>query len=125
MAIKIISNNELMFNAGKKELEIIRVIQAADRDGKHHCVKFLRHFMHKGHLCMVFESCSMNLREVTKKYGRDDGEVVGLSMEAVRKYVVHALCNKVRTENYSGHKFANYCIHGCIGTHNSFYWHLS
>jgi len=91
VAIKIIRNNELMFNAGKKELEIIRVIQAADKDGKHHCVKFLRHFIHKGHLCMVFEACSMNLREVTKKYGRDDGEVVGLSMEAVRKYAQQML----------------------------------
>lgn len=91
VAIKIIRNNELMYNAGKKELEILRLITASDKDGRHHCVKYLRHFMHKGHLCMVFESCAMNLREVTKKYGRDDGEMVGLSMEAVRKFTQQLL----------------------------------
>lgn len=91
VAIKIIRNNELMYKAGLKELEIIKTINSKDKDGKFHCVKFLRSFEHKGHLCMVFENCSMNLREVTKKYGRDDGEVIGLSMEAVHKYAQQLL----------------------------------
>lgn len=45
-------------------------------------MRLYRHFFHKNHLCMVFESMSMNLREVLKKYGRD----VGLNIAAVRSY---------------------------------------
>ena len=86
VAIKMIRNNDLMHKAGLKEIEILQRIMAADRGGKHNCVRFMHSFEHKNHLCMVFESCSMNLREVTKKFGRSDGEVVGLNMRAVQQY---------------------------------------
>ncbi|KAJ1506486.1 U4/U6 small nuclear ribonucleoprotein prp4 [Coelomomyces lativittatus] len=50
--------------------------------GKKHIVRLLRYFEHRNHLCMVFESMSMNLREVLKKYGNN----VGLTIKAVRLY---------------------------------------
>ncbi|KAF8420638.1 kinase-like domain-containing protein [Tirmania nivea] len=82
VAIKIIRNNETMKKAGQKELEILKKLNAADPEDKKHVVRLERSFEHKGHLCIVFEHLSINLREVLKKFGRD----VGISLKAVRAY---------------------------------------
>lgn len=49
---------------GLKELELLRKLNDADPEDKHHCVRLYRHFFHKQHLCLVFEPLAMNLREV-------------------------------------------------------------
>lgn len=82
VAIKLIRNNETMRKAGMKEIAILNTLNAADADDRKHLVRLLRHFDHKSHLCMVFESLSINLREVLKKFGRD----VGINLKAVRAY---------------------------------------
>ncbi|OJD19440.1 CMGC/DYRK/PRP4 protein kinase [Emergomyces pasteurianus Ep9510] len=82
VAIKIIRNNDTMRKAGMKEIELLEQLLAADPDDKKHIIRFERHFDHKGHLCMVFENLSMNLREVLKKFGRD----VGINLRAIRTY---------------------------------------
>ncbi|KAI9893387.1 MAG: U4/U6 small nuclear ribonucleoprotein prp4 [Vezdaea aestivalis] len=82
VAIKIIRNNETMRKAGAKEIEILRDLAAADPEDKKHLIRLIRSFDHKGHLCMVFENLSANLREVLKKFGRD----VGLNLRAIRAY---------------------------------------
>lgn len=82
VAIKIIRNNDMMHKTGLKELEFLRKLNDADPDDKFHCLRLYRHFFHKNHLCLVFESLSMNLREVLKKYGKD----IGLHIKAVRSY---------------------------------------
>ncbi|KAJ1677361.1 U4/U6 small nuclear ribonucleoprotein prp4, partial [Spiromyces aspiralis] len=82
VAIKIIRNNETMYKAGMKELGILQRLQEADPHGKKHVIQLRGHFKHRGHLCIVFESLSMNLREVIKKYGHE----TGLNMKAVRAY---------------------------------------
>lgn len=71
-----------MYKAGQLEQEILRLLAAEDKDGKRHCVRLIRSFEYRNHLCLVFESMSMNLRELVKKYGRD----VGLNISAVRAY---------------------------------------
>ncbi|KAL8955046.1 MAG: hypothetical protein Q9183_006815 [Haloplaca sp. 2 TL-2023] len=81
-AIKIIRNNESMKKAGLKEVEILQKLANADPEDKKHLVRLERVFEHKGHLCMVFENLSINLREVLKKFGRD----VGINLKAVRVY---------------------------------------
>ena len=91
VAIKIIRNNDLMYKAALKELEIIRKLNAVDKEDSHHCIKLKRHFMHKKHLCMVFPSAAMNLRELTKRYGRDGAEIVGLSLTATKAYAKQLL----------------------------------
>jgi serine/threonine-protein kinase PRP4 len=68
--------------AGLKEIEILQKINLADPEDKKHMIRLERHFEHKGHLCMVFENLSINLREVLKKFGRD----VGINLRAVRAY---------------------------------------
>ncbi|KRY36311.1 Serine/threonine-protein kinase PRP4 -like protein [Trichinella spiralis] len=82
VAVKIIRKNDLMHRMGLKELQILRKLNSTDPDDKYHCLRLYRHFFHKQHLCLVFESLSLNLREVLKKYGRD----VGLHVKAVRSY---------------------------------------
>ena len=82
VAIKIVRNNETMRKAGVKEIDILKDIAANDPDDKKHLIRLQRYFDHKGHLCMVFENLSMNLREVLKKFGRD----VGINIKAIRAY---------------------------------------
>uniref|UniRef100_A0A5K3F3W1 Protein kinase domain-containing protein n=2 Tax=Mesocestoides corti TaxID=53468 RepID=A0A5K3F3W1_MESCO len=82
VAIKIIRNNEVMHKSGLQELEVLKKLNDADPQDRYHCMRLYRHFFHKNHLCMVFESMSMNLREVLKKYGRN----VGLHIAAIRSY---------------------------------------
>ena len=82
VAIKIIRSNDTMRKAALKEIDILGTLKTADPDDKKHVVRLERHFEHKGHLCMVFENLSINLREVLKKFGRD----VGINLRAVRLY---------------------------------------
>ncbi|KFX97306.1 hypothetical protein O988_04935 [Pseudogymnoascus sp. VKM F-3808] len=82
VAVKMIRANETMRKAGMKEIEILQKLMDADADDKKHMIRLERHFEHKGHLCMVFEHLSINLREVLKKFGRD----VGINIRAVRVY---------------------------------------
>ncbi|KAH7098426.1 kinase-like protein [Auriculariales sp. MPI-PUGE-AT-0066] len=82
IAIKIVRAQETMKKAGLKEISILNKIRAADPDDKRHFVRLERTFEHRGHLCLVFESLNMNLREVVKRFGKD----VGLSLSAVRAY---------------------------------------
>ncbi|VDN13633.1 unnamed protein product [Dibothriocephalus latus] len=87
VAIKIIRNNEVMHKSGLQELEVLKKLNDADAADRYHCLRLYRHFFHKNHLCMVFESMSMNLREVLKKYGRD----MGLHVAAIRSYTQQML----------------------------------
>lgn len=41
---------------GLKELEFLRKLNDTDKDDKYHCLRLFRHFQHKNHLCLVFES---------------------------------------------------------------------
>ena len=82
VAIKIVRNNESMKKAGIKEIDILKDLAANDPDDRKHVIRLLRSFDHKGHLCMVFENLSLNLREVLKKFGRD----IGINLKAIRAY---------------------------------------
>ncbi|KAH9842435.1 kinase-like protein [Rhodofomes roseus] len=82
VAIKIVRCQESMFKAGQKEAQILNKLKEADPEDKKHVVRLERTFEHRGHLCLVFESLSMNLRDVVKRFGKD----VGLNIKAVRAY---------------------------------------
>lgn len=64
------------------ELAILKKLVGQDPENKRHCVRFLSNFKYRNHLCLVFESLHMNLREVLKKFGRN----IGLKLTAVRAY---------------------------------------
>lgn len=82
VAIKIVRRQETMYKAGMKEIHTLEQLAVQDPDDKKHIVRLYGHFEHRGHLCMVFESLSLNLREIVKRFGKD----VGLSLQAVRTY---------------------------------------
>ncbi|CAM6102700.1 unnamed protein product [Calypogeia fissa] len=82
VAIKIIRNNETMYKAGQQELVILKKLAGADPENKRHCVRLLSSFEYRSHLCLVFESLHMNLREILKKFGRN----IGINLNAVRAY---------------------------------------
>ncbi|KAJ3777539.1 kinase-like domain-containing protein [Lentinula raphanica] len=82
VAIKIVRCQESMYKAGLKEVQMLHKLKQADPEDKKHIVRIERTFEHRGHLCIVFESLSMNLRDVVKRFGKD----VGLNIRAVRAY---------------------------------------
>lgn len=61
---------------------MLKKLNDADAEDRYHCLRLIRHFYHRSHLCLVFEPLSMNLREVLKKYGKN----VGLSIKAVQLF---------------------------------------
>ncbi|KAJ0680748.1 putative protein kinase CMGC-DYRK-PRP4 family [Helianthus annuus] len=68
--------------AGLEELVILKKLVGADLEDMRYCVWFLSSFKYRNHLCLVFESLHMNLREVLKKFGRN----IGLKLTVVRAY---------------------------------------
>jgi serine/threonine-protein kinase PRP4 len=82
VAVKIACNNETMYKAGTKEMDMLTELNAADREDKRHIIQLLRNFDHKGHMCLVFENLHSDLREVLKKFGRN----VGINLKAIRAY---------------------------------------
>lgn len=73
VAIKIIRNNDMMAKASQKELEVLQLLTKDGGAEKHHIVQLLDNFQHHGHMCLVFETMAMNLREVIKKFGHNRG----------------------------------------------------
>ncbi|KAK4542213.1 hypothetical protein LTR36_007061 [Oleoguttula mirabilis] len=82
VAIKIAANNETMYKAGQREMDFLQILNQNDPEDKKHIIRLLRHFDHKGHMCIVFEALSADLRDVLKKFGRN----VGLNLKAIRSY---------------------------------------
>ncbi|KAL5120701.1 U4/U6 small nuclear ribonucleoprotein prp4 [Pleosporales sp. CAS-2024a] len=82
VAIKMIRRNELMRKASQKEMDFLRKVNEADPQDKKHIVRLLGSFDHKGHLCIVFEHMSKNLRDLLKE--ETNGH--GLTLPAVRIY---------------------------------------
>lgn len=82
VAIKLMRNNDALRKGGYTEINILQKLNEADPDRRKHIIQFERHFDYRGHLCMVFENLSMNLREVVRKFGNK----VGINLAATRKY---------------------------------------
>jgi serine/threonine-protein kinase PRP4 len=82
VAVKIACNNETMYKAGTKEMDMLTLLNAEDPEDKKHVIRLLRNFDHKAHMCLVFENLHCDLREVLKKFGRN----VGINLKAIRAY---------------------------------------
>ena len=52
----MIRSNDVMYKAGQTEMVILRKLSGADPNGKRHCVRMLRSFEYRQHLCLVFEN---------------------------------------------------------------------
>jgi serine/threonine-protein kinase PRP4 len=82
VAVKMIRRNDLMRRASQKEMDFLRKVNEADPQDKRHIIRLLGSFDHKGHLCIVFEHMSKNLRDLLKE--ETNGH--GLTLPAVRIY---------------------------------------
>lgn len=95
VAIKVIRNNESLRKAGLREIDFLRKIADHDKHNRKHCVRMLAQFDWRNHLCIVFEPLYMNLREVLKKFGTEQGKEIGINIEAVQLYTKQ-LCIALR-----------------------------
>nr|ADI46819.1 PRP4f [Volvox carteri f. nagariensis] len=87
VAIKVIRANETMYKAAQTEQAILRKLCSSDPDNRKHCIRLLRVFEFRKHMCLVFEPMDMNLRDLTKKYGRNKG----LNVTAVAMYTAQLM----------------------------------
>ena len=85
VAIKVIRSNDTMYKAGQKEMKILKKLNDSDPQDRRHVVRMLDSFEHRGHLCLVFESLSLNLRDLIKQFGKN----VGINIRGVRLYAIH------------------------------------
>jgi serine/threonine protein kinase len=84
VAVKVIRRDpaDHMYNTGKKEIAFLQELGDKDPESRKHVIRMLTSFEYKNHLCMVFESMHMNLRELLSRYGK----IVGISIVAVKQY---------------------------------------
>ncbi|KAF2016330.1 kinase-like protein [Aaosphaeria arxii CBS 175.79] len=82
VAIKIIRKNDAMRKASSKEMDFLQRLNDADPHDKRHIIRLFGSFDHKGHLCIVFEHMSKNLRDLLK----EETSGHGLSLQAVKTY---------------------------------------
>ncbi|GIL68379.1 hypothetical protein Vafri_21678 [Volvox africanus] len=87
VAIKVIRANETMYKAAQTEQAILKKLCSSDPENRKHCIRLLRAFEFRKHMCLVFEPMDMNLRDLTKKYGRNKG----LNVTAVGMYTAQLL----------------------------------
>lgn len=82
VVIKVVRSKDVMAQAALKEIEVLRLLQGRDPEGKMHVIRLLSHFLYKGHTCLVFEPMAMNLRDLLRRYGRSEG----LNLRAVQVF---------------------------------------
>lgn len=87
VAVKVIKNQPAYFNQAWVEINILRMLHRnnSEEDTKH-IVRFVTHFIFRGHLCLVFEKLSINLYELLKQ-----GNYVGLNLETLRSFLIQLL----------------------------------
>lgn len=89
VAVKIMRGNDAIEASGLREESILQKLTSCSQSESElrSIVTLKDSFYHKNHLCLVFELCSLNLRELLKSVGKS----VGISLQAVRAYGLQAL----------------------------------
>ena len=49
------------------EISVLQSLGGVDPEGRHHCVRLRRHFMHRGHTCLVFDKLGLSLFDFLRK----------------------------------------------------------
>ncbi|KAL2914269.1 hypothetical protein HK105_206215 [Polyrhizophydium stewartii] len=87
VAIKIIKNRRSFYNQGQVEIRLLQLISGRDQDESNCVVHMKEHFMHRNHLCIVYELLHMNLYEILKR-----NRFTGLPLFLVRQFCSQLLC---------------------------------
>ncbi|OBT54758.1 hypothetical protein VE04_10348 [Pseudogymnoascus sp. 24MN13] len=97
VAVKVIKNKTAYFNQSMMEVSVLDLINSKlDKNDDHHLLRLRDTFIHRQHLCLVFELLSVNLYELIKQ-----NQFRGLSTTLVRVFAQQlltglALFNKAR-----------------------------
>eukprot|EP01116_Phalansterium_solitarium_P011157 TRINITY_DN2676_c1_g1_i3.p1 TRINITY_DN2676_c1_g1~~TRINITY_DN2676_c1_g1_i3.p1 ORF type:complete len:784 (-),score=185.19 TRINITY_DN2676_c1_g1_i3:137-2488(-) len=84
VAIKIVKNKPAYFNQGLIEISILEMLNHQfDPDGKHHIVRLQEYFIHRNHLCLVFELLNLNLYDLIRQ-----NQFRGLSLTLIRCFMI-------------------------------------
>ncbi|CAO3699641.1 unnamed protein product [Rhizopus stolonifer] len=87
VAIKVVKNNQAYRNQSMMEVAILQILnQRHDINDQHHLLRLKDTFVHKRHLCLVFELLSDNLYELIKQ-----NHFRGLSTNLVRVFTAQIL----------------------------------
>ncbi|KAF9117772.1 dual specificity protein kinase yak1 [Mortierella sp. 14UC] len=91
VAVKVIKNKPAYFNQSMMEVTVLELLnERYDVDDRHHILRLQDTFIHRRHLCLVFELLSVNLYELIKQ-----NQFRGLRMSLVRVFtaqLLDALC---------------------------------
>jgi dual specificity protein kinase YAK1 len=97
VAVKVIKNRTAYFNQSMMEVSVLDLLNTKlDKNDDHHLLRLKDTFIHRQHLCLVFELLSVNLYELIKQ-----NQFRGLSTTLVRVFaqqLLHGLTllNKAR-----------------------------
>ncbi|BFZ53908.1 dual specificity protein kinase yak1 [Savitreella phatthalungensis] len=87
VAVKVIKNKTAYFNQSMMEVTILDLLNnKLDQKDEHHILRLKDTFIHRHHLCLVFELLSVNLYELIKQ-----NHFRGLSMNLVRVFATQLL----------------------------------
>ncbi|EAA33897.2 kinase-like protein [Neurospora crassa] len=97
VAVKVIKNRTAYFNQSMMEVSVLDLLNTKlDKNDDHHLLRLKDTFIHRQHLCLVFELLSVNLYELIKQ-----NQFRGLSTTLVRVFAQQllnglSLLNKAR-----------------------------
>ena len=91
IAVKVVKNKTAYFNQSMMEVSVLDLLNGRmDKNDDHHILRLKDTFIHRQHLCLVFELLSVNLYELIKQ-----NQFRGLSTTLVRVFaqqLLNGLC---------------------------------
>lgn len=83
VAVKVVKNKPAYFNQSMMEVTILEMLnKTCDPNDEHHILRLRDSFIHRNHLCLVFELLSSNLYELIKQ-----NQFQGLSTQLVKVFM--------------------------------------
>ncbi|KAF9793293.1 kinase-like domain-containing protein [Thelephora terrestris] len=87
VAVKVVKNKPAYFNQSMMEVTILELLNnQCDPNDEHHILRLRDSFIHRSHLCLVFELLSSNLYELIKQ-----NQFQGLSTQLVKVFTAQLL----------------------------------
>ncbi|KAL0956418.1 hypothetical protein HGRIS_002566 [Hohenbuehelia grisea] len=87
VAVKVVKNKPAYFNQSMMEVTILDLLnKTCDPNDEHHILRLRDSFIHRSHLCLVFELLSSNLYELIKQ-----NQFQGLSTQLVKVFMAQLL----------------------------------
>ncbi|KAG6837514.1 hypothetical protein H0H93_008439 [Arthromyces matolae] len=87
VAVKVVKNKPAYFNQSMMEVTILEMLNKnCDPNDEHHILRLRDSFIHRSHLCLVFELLSSNLYELIKQ-----NQFQGLSTQLVKVFMAQLL----------------------------------